>query len=127
MVWSQGRFEKMIGGEGQLILGGDDERVKLVQEICQRLLAALEVDECVSAARWPRDSQRLSERIARFQERAKIQPSARASAGALMPFRPESSNPEKLLEERDWELFVVDLPKINAFVVRPAPGGISDD
>jgi hypothetical protein len=38
----------------------------------------------------------------------RYEPSAKASS-AVMPFRPESANPLKVLEGGDWSLYVVDL------------------
>lgn len=34
-----------------------------------------------------------------------------------MPWKPESNNPEKVLDRHDWHLFIVDLPRVNAFVL----------
>ena len=58
----------------------------------------------------------IRERLRQFEARTSITPSARTSS-AFLPYRPESSNPEKILDSRDWDLFVIDLPKINAFVL----------
>ena len=56
------------------------------------------------------------ERIRRFEARTSIRPSARTQ-NSLLPFRPESSNPTKIIDNRDWDLFVVDMPRVNAFVL----------
>jgi len=56
------------------------------------------------------------ERIRRFEARTSVSPSARTNS-SFLPFRPESSNPLKIIESRDWDLFVVDLPRVNAFVL----------
>jgi predicted Zn-dependent protease len=58
----------------------------------------------------------IRERLRQFEARTLISPSARTSS-AFLPYRPESSNPEKILDVRDWDLFVIDMPKINAFVL----------
>lgn len=57
------------------------------------------------------------ERIRRFEARTSIRPSAKTES-AFLPYRPESSNPLKIIESRDWDLFVVDMPRVNAFVLR---------
>lgn len=58
----------------------------------------------------------IQERLRQFEARTSIKPSARTNS-AFLPYKPESSNPEKILDTRDWDLFVIDLPKINAFVL----------
>lgn len=58
----------------------------------------------------------IRERLRQFEARTSIRPSARTSS-AFLPYKPESSNPEKIIDSRDWDLFVIDLPKINAFVL----------
>lgn len=95
----------------------------------------LDNENFVTAAIWPRDSEsglhklsipeadliwsaaaEIRERLRQFEARTSIKPSARTSS-AFLPYRPESSNPEKILDSRDWDLFVIDMPKINAFVL----------
>lgn len=80
--------------------------MQLIKRICDRLITALDIDSPVSAATWPRDYEVVTERLRKFEARAGVQPSARTTS-ALMPFRPESSNPEKILPSRDWDLFVM--------------------
>lgn len=58
----------------------------------------------------------ILERLRRFEARTSIRPSARTDS-SFLPFKPESSNPQKIIESRDWDLFVIDLPRINAFVL----------
>ncbi|GAA96093.1 uncharacterized protein L969DRAFT_94323 [Mixia osmundae IAM 14324] len=115
MEWSQSRFENIIE-EGLLVLKADDERVALIKRICDRLITVLEDDLPISAAAWPRDIEQITERIRKFEARTKISPSAKSS-GAGMPFKPETSNPEKLLDGRDWEIFVIEMNKVNAHVL----------
>lgn len=59
----------------------------------------------------------VTSRIRQHEARGAVRPSARTNS-AFLPYRPESSNPQKIIEHRDWDLFVIDLPKINAFVLR---------
>jgi hypothetical protein len=69
-------------------------------------VTALDEETPVSAASWPRDGTEISKRLQAFEERMRIKPSARTE-GVAMPFRPETSNPEKVLDLRDWDLFVM--------------------
>lgn len=106
MEWSHRRFDDLLASEAPHILPFSDPRVQLIKTICDRLITALDVDSPVSAAVWPRDTKEVKERLRRQEARRGVTPSAR-TASALLPFRPETSNPEKVLEERDWDLFVV--------------------
>ena len=45
----------------------------------------------------------------------RYEPSAKASS-AMMPFRPESTNPLKVLEGGDWSLYVVDMVSIETLI-----------
>ncbi|CAH7682168.1 putative metalloendopeptidase M48, Ste24p [Phakopsora pachyrhizi] len=114
--WSHRRFEDLLEAEGHLVLGADDPRTRLVKSICDRLMTAIDVDSPVSAATWPRDHIEIKEKMKRIESRKGVSPSA-TTGSAFMPWRPESSNPEKILDSRDWHLFIIDLPKINAFVL----------
>lgn len=116
MAWSQKRFEDVLEAESKLILPASDERVQTLKRVCDKLVTAMEGGELVSAAMWPRDDAEIVDRIRRFESRTLISPSARTDS-AFLPFRPESSNPQKIIEGREWDLFVVDLPKVNAFVL----------
>lgn len=108
MEWSHRRFDDLLASEASHILPGTDERVRLVKKVCDRLITALDVNSPVSAAAWPRDTAEIKERLRRAELRNGVVPSAK-TASALLPFRPETSNPEKRLEERDWDLFVVSV------------------
>ncbi|KAH8925034.1 hypothetical protein BT69DRAFT_1260815 [Atractiella rhizophila] len=117
MEWSQKRFEEFLQDNQLLILPPSDPRVAPLKEIAEKLIGSLTADTHypVSCARWPKDVEDVSERIRALEERLKIEPSAKTNV-ALMPFRPETANPEKVFG-RDWDIFVVDLPKVNAFVL----------
>lgn len=114
LEWSNQRFDDIIGSEGLLILAQDDPRVLVVQSVCSRLIQALQDESPVSCANFPREE--VLERIRERERRKTIVPSARTDA-VVMPFLPETSNPEKLLDSISWDIFVIDLPKINAFVL----------
>ncbi|CAD6568054.1 MAG: hypothetical protein CYPHOPRED_002307 [Cyphobasidiales sp. Tagirdzhanova-0007] len=116
IAWSQKRFEDLLEAEAPLILPEADERVQVLKRVCDRLVAAMEAEGFVCAAIWPRDNAEVVERIRRFEARTSIRPSARTQ-NSLLPFRPESSNPTKIIDNRDWDLFVVDMPRVNAFVL----------
>ncbi|KAG0148665.1 hypothetical protein CROQUDRAFT_41008 [Cronartium quercuum f. sp. fusiforme G11] len=114
--WSHRRFEEIVSAERALVLEADHPSTKLVKKICDRLITALDLDSPVSAAAWPRDEPGAKERIRRIESRNGVEPSA-TTGSSLMPWRPESRNPEKILECRNWDLFIIDAPKINAFVL----------
>ncbi|KAA1089236.1 hypothetical protein PGT21_011017 [Puccinia graminis f. sp. tritici] len=119
MEWSRRRFEDLVSTDGDLIVGPQDPRTQMVKEICDRLMTALDLDSPVSAAAWPRNPEideqhHFGRRVE--PSRKEIKSSATASSD-LLPWKPESSNPEKKLESNDWELFIIDSPRINAFVL----------
>lgn len=114
--WSHRRCEDLLASEGHLILGPQDPRTILLKKICDRLMAAVDLDSPVSANKNLKSQSDLKDRIQVIKARNGIQPSAVAGSD-YMPWKPESSNPEKILHGPDWELFVIDLPRINAFVL----------
>lgn len=85
---------------------------------------------CVSASGFLRVTDEMSEKM----RKTPVQPSARTKT-AHMPFKPPSSNPNKgwpsrdypndrltgstVLSESSWDIYVIDSPEINAFVVSP--------
>ncbi len=107
------RFDECLQQDGPLLLTSDDPRVTRVARVTSRLITALECQEqhMVHGASWPPRVQRgeLGRVIAEREKAGKgYQPSAVAKSG-FMPFRPESGNPLKVLEDGDWNLYVVDL------------------
>jgi hypothetical protein len=78
----------------------------LIKRICDRLVTALDEETPVSAALWPRNVQEIGKRLKAFEGRMRVTPSAKTE-GIAMPFRPETSNPEKVLDLGDWDLFVM--------------------
>ncbi|WAR61727.1 hypothetical protein PtB15_12B417 [Puccinia triticina] len=119
MEWSRRRFEDLVASDGHMIVGPHDPRTQMVKEICDRLMTALDLDSPVSAAAWPRSPEADDPpRFGRRLEPSRKQIKSSAIAGSdLLPWKPESSNPEKKLESHDWELFIIDSPQINAFVL----------
>ncbi|KAH9455264.1 hypothetical protein Pst134EA_022738 [Puccinia striiformis f. sp. tritici] len=119
MEWSHRRFEEIVASDGHLIVGPQDPRTQMVKEICDRLMTALDLDSTVSAAAWPRSTDLGEERRTgrRVEPSRKDIKSSAITGSDLLPWKPESSNPEKKLESDDWELFIIDLPRINAFVL----------
>ncbi|POW20635.1 hypothetical protein PSHT_03361, partial [Puccinia striiformis] len=119
MEWSHRRFEEIVASDGHLIVGPQDPRTQMVKEICDRLMTALDLDSTVSAAAWPRSTDLEEERRTgrRVEPSRKDIKSSAITGSDLLPWKPESSNPEKKLESDDWELFIIDLPRINAFVL----------
>jgi hypothetical protein len=129
------RFEDVLEAEAPLLLSDTDERVQTLKRVCDRLVTAMDAQGLVSAAIWPRDGRSSVEkyhnlakfptdadilhRLRQFEARTLIKPSARTDS-MFLPYKPESSNPQKIIEGREWDLFVIDMPSVNAFVLREA-------
>ncbi|KAJ1304666.1 hypothetical protein OPQ81_005805 [Rhizoctonia solani] len=142
MEWARARFTECLLDDGPHLLREGDHRVEQVRRVAERLFAVLEngeldADHVVSSPGWPPRSQepQLAElqgpsgpwstgrrvhvtpaSFGKMQAQLLYPPSATAES-ALMPFRPESSNPTKVIDDHSWKLYVVDLPKINAFAL----------
>ena len=111
------RFDEVLTHDGPLLLTSDDPRTQRVSRVCSRLIHALEEEDqtVIHGASWPpRDRVSELSKVIAERERGggragpRYEPSAKASS-AMMPFRPESTNPLKVLEGGDWSLYVVDL------------------
>ncbi|KDQ21509.1 hypothetical protein BOTBODRAFT_40272 [Botryobasidium botryosum FD-172 SS1] len=91
-------------------------KIAKVKRIIERLIAALDdadsPSHIVSAPAWPPRGPDTHSQLSGVQ----YKPSARA-VSAMMPFRLESSNPNKVFADNDWKIYVVDLPRINAFAL----------
>lgn len=97
----------MLDSHHLLILPPTDPRVQTVKNICDRLISTIETSQTpFSAAKWPRDIVEIQERARKYEARTRIKPSARIE-GASMPWRPETSNPEKIFDTAGWDLFVM--------------------
>ncbi|WVR07731.1 hypothetical protein IAU60_004774 [Kwoniella sp. DSM 27419] len=124
MAWSRRKHQEVLRHDGPLILPADDPRSEQVQRVTSRLVTALEEqgNYTVHGASWPPRSQELSRVISEREaalgsgREVHYSPSATATS-SYMPFRPASSNPLKRLETADWNLYVVDLPQMNAFAL----------
>lgn len=131
---SGSRFEDVLEAEAPLLLPEADERVQTLKRVCDRLVTAMDAQGLVSAAIWPRDGESsgpnsardeltrtvdadILKRIKSVEARLLIKPSARTDS-MFLPYKPESSNPQKIIEGREWDLFVIDMPSVNAFVLR---------
>ncbi|KAG8745198.1 hypothetical protein FRC10_008510 [Ceratobasidium sp. 414] len=142
MEWARSRFTECLLDDGPHLLKAGDPRVEQVRRVAARLFAAVEdgeidSDHVVSSPSWPPRSQEVQveqlqaqagpwatgQRLhvtpasfGKMQAQMLYQPSATAKS-ALIPFRLESSNPTKVIDDQSWKLYVVDLPKINAFAL----------
>ncbi|WVR00221.1 hypothetical protein IAU59_007363 [Kwoniella sp. CBS 9459] len=138
MAWSRRKQQEVLRHDGPLILPGDDPRSQQVSRVTSKLVTALEEKDnfTVHGASWPPRNQELSrvmsEREALLGDLASgtsvgvgagsgrrevhYKPSGTARS-TFMPFRPATSNPLKKLETADWNLYVVDLPQMNAFAL----------
>ncbi|GAA5938598.1 hypothetical protein JCM1841_003044 [Sporobolomyces salmonicolor] len=105
-------FEELMTTEALLLLPPSDPRVPVVKTVCDRLVQALNDDSSISFAEAAK-----IERIRQKQSGLRrVIPSA-TTEGLSMPFRPETSNPEKVLAKEGWQIYVVNAPVINAFVL----------
>ncbi|QRV79168.1 Peptidase family M48 protein [Ceratobasidium sp. AG-Ba] len=142
MEWARSRFTECLLDDGPHLLKTGDPRVEQVRRVAARLFAAvddgeLDADHVVSSPGWPprnedvrieqlqtpagpwATGQRLHVTPASFgkmQAQMLYPPSATAKS-ALIPFQLESSNPTKVIDDQSWKLYVVNLPKINAFAL----------
>jgi len=142
MEWARSRFTECLLDDGPYLLKEGDPRVEQVRRVATRLFSVvddgeLDAEHVVSSPGWPprneepqmlqmqtpagpwATGQRLHITPASFgkmQAQMLYPPSATAKS-ALLPFRPESSNPTKVIDDQSWKLYVVDLPKINAFAL----------
>ncbi|KAK4054637.1 glutamate--ammonia ligase [Microbotryomycetes sp. JL221] len=117
LEWSNKRFEEIIVQEEHLLLPPTDERTVMVKRVCDRLIQTLNDDQPLSCVSVLTDGQNQTVNDQGVQrQRRPITPSAQTDV-MTMPFLPESSNPEKIIPRSTWNIFCVDLPKINAFVL----------
>lgn len=142
MEWARSRFTECLLDDGPHLLKEGDPRVDQVRRVAARLFVAVEdedldMDRVVSSPGWPprneearpdqlqtpvgpwATGQRVHVTPASFgklQAQLMYPPSAIAKS-AFMPFRPETSNPTKVIDDQSWKLYVVDQPKINAFAL----------
>lgn len=142
MEWARSRFTECLLDDGPHLLREGDPRVEQVRRVAARLFVAVEdddydADHVVSSPGWPpRSEEPRPEQLqtpvgpwatghrvhvtpasfGKLQAQLLYPPSATAKS-ALMPFRPETSNPTKVIDDQSWKLYVVDLPKINAFAL----------
>ena len=113
------RQREVLKADGPLILPPTDDRSQRVTLVASRLITALEEQEghiiCGAAGSLSAHPEGdpgalVSERevweAKNLEERYK--PSGVATS-SYMPFRPQSSNPLKVLESADWKMYVIDL------------------
>lgn len=121
--WARHRFEEFLMADGPLLLKGDDLRVQQIKRIIVRIVNALEEPDqttriVTAADRYMNGAEHTpASRDTDLRLHTEYPPSARAACDASMPFFPESSNPEKVFEPSDWKIYLVDLPRINAFAL----------
>ncbi|KAF8319585.1 uncharacterized protein EI90DRAFT_2940358 [Cantharellus anzutake] len=110
--WARHRFEEFLRADGPLLLGEDDPRVQQIKRITERIVTALEEPDPASRIVTAADRYTNESSIA-----YRVSPSAKAVCSASLPFLPESSNPAKVFDSSEWKIYVVDLPRINAFAL----------
>ncbi|KAK4685829.1 hypothetical protein P7C73_g4310, partial [Tremellales sp. Uapishka_1] len=118
-----GRHQEVLKNDGPCLLSADDPRSARVARVTTRLVTALEEQDnlIVCGASWPPKSQELgrvmAERAAGEGRDGKGYKPSGTAKSTFMPFRPVSSNPLKKLEGADWNLYLIDLPQVNAFAL----------
>ncbi|EJU04180.1 hypothetical protein DACRYDRAFT_48620 [Dacryopinax primogenitus] len=117
-LWAQTRVNECLALDGPLVLGPGERRVERVKRVCERLVKVLDdgPEHYVSSAAHAVSELRDRLRLPRPQRQGQASPSFIAQTGVL-PFLPESQNPTKLLSPTEWRIYVVDLPRINAFAL----------
>ena len=114
--WARARFDEVVRDEGALVLPSSDPRVKLVRRVASRLIQSLHDHAPVSCVQFPRDD--MIERLNARPAPSRPQLPASATIEAIsMPWTVPSSNPEKRMPSHKWDVYLIDLPKINAFVM----------
>ncbi|KAG8905892.1 hypothetical protein FRB99_008033 [Tulasnella sp. 403] len=104
-----------------------------VLRVAERIIAVLGEDctlpsHYVSAAAWPSSlSPSYYEEYFRGENEKRVAPEDRSkpkeylpseiATSHLIPHRLESSNPMKVFSDQDWKIYVIDLPKVNAFAL----------
>ncbi|EIW72227.1 hypothetical protein TREMEDRAFT_25120 [Tremella mesenterica DSM 1558] len=118
MAWSRRKHTEVLNSDGRFLLSPADPQSKRVSRITSRLVTALEEQDhhVVCGATWPPRSQELARVINERDQEKKYEPSGTAHS-SFMPWRPDTSNPLKRLESADWNVYLVDLPQIQAFAL----------
>ncbi|SCZ89675.1 BZ3500_MvSof-1268-A1-R1_Chr9g10547 [Microbotryum saponariae] len=115
LAWSNTRFEETISNDQCVLMPPEDPRVEPVRRVIERLVQTLNDDAPLSFAQYLQEE--MGSKVgSQESKRSKIVPSARIEV-ANMPWIPETSNPEKKMKKGTWDLYCIDLPKINAFVL----------
>ncbi|SCV69867.1 BQ2448_1261 [Microbotryum intermedium] len=114
LAWSNTRFEETIANDQCVLMPPEDPRVEPVRKVIERLVQTLNDGAPLSFAQYLQEEM-VSKVGSNDSKRSKIVPSARIEV-ANMPWMPETSNPEKKMKGT-WDLYCIDLPKINAFVL----------
>ncbi|WVQ84705.1 hypothetical protein IAT38_006861 [Cryptococcus sp. DSM 104549] len=118
MAWSRRKHNEVLHNDGPLILPAGDPRCQQVSRVMVRLVTALEEQDhhVVHGASWPPKIQELS-RVMNEREAGRTYNPSGSAKSTFMPFRPATSNPLKQLETADWNIYVIDLPQVQAFAL----------
>ncbi|KAJ9114480.1 hypothetical protein QFC20_001353 [Naganishia adeliensis] len=123
MAWARRKFDEIISAEGDAILPPSDPRVARVARVSSALVTALEEEQksLIYGATWPPPTTfRVSELTKVMHERERggkyVAPSATAM-NSFVAFRMDEGDPLINLDREDWNIYVVEGPKINAFAL----------
>ncbi|SGY13637.1 BQ5605_C010g05924 [Microbotryum silenes-dioicae] len=102
--------EEIISNDQCVLMPPEDPRVEPVRRVIERLVQTLNDDAPLSFAQYLQEE--MGSKVgSKESKRSKIVPSARIEV-ANMPWVPE-----KKMKKGTWDLYCIDLPKINAFVL----------
>ncbi|KDE07598.1 hypothetical protein MVLG_02064 [Microbotryum lychnidis-dioicae p1A1 Lamole] len=109
LAWSNTRVEEIISNDQCVLMPPEDPRVEPVRRVIERLVQTLNDDAPLSFAQYLQEE--MGSKVgSKESKRSKIVPSARIEV-ANMPWVPEK------MKKGTWDLYCIDLPKINAFVL----------
>ncbi|KAJ9114727.1 hypothetical protein QFC22_005603 [Naganishia vaughanmartiniae] len=123
MTWARRKFDEVMQNEGESILPPSDPRVKRVARVASALITALEEEDktLIYGATWPPSTHsRVNELTKVMHERergGKYYPPSAIAKNSFVPFRHDAGDPLMDLDREDWNIYVVEGSKINAFAL----------
>ncbi|KAJ9117118.1 hypothetical protein QFC24_006577 [Naganishia onofrii] len=128
MTWARrkqyiDRFDEVMHNEGEAILPPSDARVKRVARVSSALITALEEENktLIYGATWPPSTtSRVNELTKVMHERergGKFYPPSATAKNSFVPYRHDAGDPLLDLDREDWNIYVIEGSKINAFAL----------
>ncbi|KAJ9095689.1 hypothetical protein QFC21_005561 [Naganishia friedmannii] len=116
-------FDEVMQNEGDAILPPSDPRVKRVARVSSALITALEEENktLIYGATWPPSTtSRVNELSKVMHERergGKYYPPSATAKNTFVPYRHDAGDPLLDLDREDWQIYVIEGAKINAFAL----------